>query len=120
MRTIIHKARRRRVDIVYTPAYCSEMRRRTAGTAIRSTVINLRADEPRKALIDRAAEAVGKNRSEFMLDAATREATAVLLDRRLFELDARAFKQFTTALDAAPGDNRRLRKLLATKAPWEQ
>jgi len=55
-----------------------------------------------------------------MLDAATREATAVLLDRRLFELDARAFKQFTTALDAAPADNPRLRKLLATKAPWEQ
>src|SRR5687767_8631912 len=38
-----------------------------AGTPTRSTVINLRADEPRRALIDRAAEAVGKNRSEFML-----------------------------------------------------
>src|SRR5262245_907393 len=49
-----------------------------AATATRTTVINLRADEPRRALIDRAAEAVGKNRSEFMLDAATREATAVL------------------------------------------
>jgi uncharacterized protein (DUF1778 family) len=51
-------------------------------------------------LIDRAAEAVGKNRSEFMLDAATREATMVLLDRRLFQLDARAFKRFAAALDA--------------------
>jgi uncharacterized protein (DUF1778 family) len=91
-----------------------------ASTAVRSTVINLRADEPRRSLIDRAAEAVGKNRSEFMLDAATREATTVLLDRRFFQLEARALKQFTAALDAPPTDNPRLRQLLATKAPWEQ
>jgi uncharacterized protein (DUF1778 family) len=91
-----------------------------ASTGTRSTVINLRADEPRRALIDRAAEAVGKNRSEFMLDAATREATTVLLDRRFFQLDARAFKRFAAALDAAPSDNPRLRKLLAKKAPWER
>ena len=91
-----------------------------ATTAARSTVINLRADEPRRSLIDRAAEAVGKNRSEFMLDAATREATMVLLDRRFFQLDARTFKRFTATLDAPPTDNPRLRKLLATRAPWER
>lgn len=91
-----------------------------ASAAARSTVINLRADESRRALIDRAAEAVGKNRSEFMLDAATREATNVLLDRRFFQLDARAFKRFAAALDAPPSDNPRLRKLLAKKAPWER
>jgi uncharacterized protein (DUF1778 family) len=89
-------------------------------TATRSTVINLRADEPRRALIDRAAAAVGKNRSEFMLDAATREATSVLLDRRYFPLDVRTFRRFAAALDAAPSDNPRLRKLLAKKAPWER
>lgn len=88
--------------------------------ATRSTVINLRADERRRGLIDRAAEAVGKNRSEFMLDAATREATTVLLDRRYFQLDARAFKQFAAALDAPPSDNPRLRTLLSKKAPWER
>jgi len=91
-----------------------------AGVTTRGTVINLRADERRRALIDRAAEAVGKNRSEFMLDAATREATTVLLDRRFFQLDARAFKRFTAALDAAPSGNPRLRKLLSKKAPWER
>jgi uncharacterized protein (DUF1778 family) len=90
-----------------------------ANTA-RTTVINLRADEPRRSLIDRAAEAVGKNRSEFMLDAATREATAVLLDRRFFALDARTFKRFAAALDAVPSANPRLRKLLARRAPWER
>ena len=91
-----------------------------AAAATRTTTINLRADHPRRALIDRAAEAVGKNRSEFMLDAATREATMVLLDRRFFPLDARAFKRFAAALDAPPADNPRLRRLLAKNAPWER
>ena len=62
-------------------------------TPTRSTVINLRADKSPRALIDCAADAVGKNRSEFVLDATTREATTVLLDRRFFELDARTFRR---------------------------
>jgi len=85
-----------------------------------STVINLRADEQRRSLIDLAAEATGKNRSEFMLDAATREATAVLLDRRLFQLDAKSYKQFTAALDKSPATNGRLRRLLTSRAPWDR
>ena len=70
-------------------------------------------------MIDRAAEAVGKNRSEFMLDAATREATAVLLDQRYFQLDSSTFKRFVAALDAPQADPSKLRKLLARKTPWE-
>jgi uncharacterized protein (DUF1778 family) len=93
---------------------------RTGTQSGRGVTINLRADERRRALIDRAAEATGKNRSEFMLEAACREATAVLLDQRFFMLDEKAFRQFTSALDKAPADNRRLRRLLATKAPWER
>ena len=42
----------------------------------------------------------------------------VLLDRRFFQLESRAFRQFTEALDAPPSGNQRLRKLLARKAPW--
>ena len=34
----------------------------------RGVTINLRADQAKRALIDRAAEKVGKNRSEFMLE----------------------------------------------------
>jgi uncharacterized protein (DUF1778 family) len=91
-----------------------------AGQERRGVTINLRADERRRSLIDRAAQAVGKNRSEFMLDAACREATSVLLDQRFFLLDKKAFKRFTDALDRAPSENPRLRRLLAVKAPWER
>jgi uncharacterized protein (DUF1778 family) len=71
-----------------------------ARTATRSTVINLRADE-RRPWSDHAAEAVGKNRSG-RIDAATREATTVLLDRRFFQLDARAFKRFAAGTRRCP------------------
>lgn len=91
-----------------------------AATATRTRVINLRTSEARRALIDRAAEALGKDRTEFMLEAATREAQSVLLDRRFFQLDKDAFKRFAEALDAPPADNPRLRKLLAKRAPWER
>ena len=86
----------------------------------RGVTINLRANERKRALIDRAADTLGKNRSEFMLDAACREATSVLLDRRFFMLDKNAFRRFTAALDKSPADNPRLRRLLSSKAPWER
>jgi uncharacterized protein (DUF1778 family) len=82
--------------------------------------INLRADRRRRAFIDRAAAAVGKNRTEFMLEVACREATTVLLDQRLFMLDEGAFARFTAALDRPPADNPRLRRLLSRKAPWDR
>jgi uncharacterized protein (DUF1778 family) len=86
----------------------------------RGVTINLRADERKRSLIDRAAERLGKNRSEFMLEAACREATAVLLDQRFFLLDEKAYKRFTAALDKPPAENKRLRRLLVTKAAWEE
>lgn len=86
----------------------------------RGVTINLRADEKKRALIDRAAETVGKNRSEFMLDAACREATSVLLDQRFFMVNEKTFTRFTAALDKPTADTPRLRRLLSTRAPWER
>ncbi len=85
-----------------------------------NVMINLRADKSKRALIDRAAEALGKNRSEFMLEAACREATSVLLDRTFFHLDEKAYKRFLAALDKPPAANPRLRRLLTSKPPWEK
>src|SRR6266508_2368285 len=76
----------------------------------RDTAIHLRASQRQRALIDRAAEALGRNRSDFMLEAACREADTVLLDRRFYLLDEKAYRRFTEALDKPPGDNPRLRR----------
>lgn len=85
----------------------------------RDETINLRASRRQKALIDQAAAALGRSRSDFMLDTACREAEAVLLDRRYFVLPDDAFQRFTAMLDKPPGENRKLRRLLQTRAPWE-
>ncbi len=86
----------------------------------RDVTINLRANRRQRALIDRAAETLGKNRSDFMLEAACRAADSVLVDRRLFLLDEKAYKRFTAALDKPPAENPKLRRLLAARAPWER
>ena len=86
----------------------------------RDATINLRASRRQKALIDEAAQALGRSRSDFMLDTACREAEAVLLDRRYFLLSDVAFKSFTKMLDKPPKDNPKLRRLLAAKAPWDR
>jgi uncharacterized protein (DUF1778 family) len=91
----------------------------TDGVKGRGETINLRASRKQKALIDRAAEALGRSRSDFMLDVASREAEAVLLDRRYFVLSDEVFKRFTAMLDRPPKDNPRLRRLLQTRPPWE-
>jgi len=86
----------------------------------RNVNINLRATPQQRSLIDRAAEALGKSRSDFMLEAARREAESVLLDRRYFALDSEAFKAFRERLDAPPTANPKLRRLLREKAPWDK
>lgn len=85
----------------------------------RDVTINIRAYQRERDLIDRAAESLGKSRSDFMLETACREAEAVLLDRRLFVLDEEKYQQFLELLDAPPTVNQNLRKLMNYKAPWE-
>jgi uncharacterized protein (DUF1778 family) len=82
--------------------------------------INMRVPLKERELIDRAAEATGKTRSDFMLDAARQAAEAVLLDRRMFLMDESDYRKFVDLLDAPPERNEKLRKLLATEAPWEE
>jgi uncharacterized protein (DUF1778 family) len=85
-----------------------------------SQTISLRVPRQRRELIDRAARATGKSRTEFILDSATREAEDALLDRRIFQLDAAQYAAFERALDAPPQPGPALHKLLAETAPWER
>lgn len=85
---------------------------------MRDAAINLRALPEQRDLIDQAASLLGKNRSDFMLEAACERAQAVVLDQVFFGLDADRFRQFTALLDAPPGPNPGLERLMAVKAPW--
>jgi uncharacterized protein (DUF1778 family) len=85
---------------------------------MRDAAINLRALPEQRDLIDHAAELLGKNRSDFMLEAACERAQAVVIDQVFFGLNADKLKQFNAMLDAAPGSNPGLERLMAIKAPW--
>src|SRR5882762_11370215 len=65
---------------------------------IKDVTINIRAKQRQREIIDRAAEALGKNRSDFMLEIACREAETVLLDQRVFVLDDKAYSRFLALL----------------------
>ena len=85
---------------------------------MRAAAINLRALPEQRDLIDQAATLLGKNRSDFMLEAACERAQAVLLDQLFFALDSDKFQQFTAMLDAPVADNVGLARLKEVKAPW--
>ena len=87
---------------------------------MRDAAINLRALPEQRDLIDLAAGLLGKNRSDFMLEAACARAQSVVLDQVFFSLDADKFKQFTAMLDAPPSHNPGLERLMAVKTPWDR
>lgn len=86
----------------------------------RNAAINLRARPNQRDLIDRACKILDKNRSDFMLEIACREAENVLLDQTLFRLDNEAFKAFDKLLKAPVKANKALSKLMKSKTPWEK
>ena len=87
---------------------------------VSSQTINLRTSAEQKGLIDRAAAALGKTRTEFMLESAQRAAEQALLDQRLFPLDDDRFAAFAERIDAPARPSAELRRLLAARPPWRE
>jgi len=80
--------------------------------------INLRIETQTRQLIDDAAAILGKTRTEFMIDSARRQAIEVLLDQRLFVLDADRYDAFMDSLDNPPAPGPKLRSLLRRVPAW--
>ena len=92
-----------------------------AGTNQRAKrgTLNLRIRPEVRSLIDHAAELTGKNRTDFVLDAARQAAENALLDQRVIQFNAKAYAAFLARLDAAPQPNERLKRTLQSPAPWD-
>ena len=84
--------------------------------------IHLRARTQDRNLIDRAAELVGANRSQFMLASALKEAKNVLLDQSTIYADARTFQKVMDWMDAAATrtETAGMKRILQAKAPWHR
>ncbi|UXH80582.1 DUF1778 domain-containing protein [Roseateles amylovorans] len=85
-----------------------------------TTTINFRATTDFRDLIDRAATAQGKTRTDFIMAASEAEAQRVLLDRAFFQLDEAQMQAFQAVLDQPIDQNAAVNRLLAKKAPWDQ
>lgn len=80
--------------------------------------VNLRIREDVRGLIDRAARAQGKTRSDFMIDAARRAAEDAILDQTLVRVDPENYRHFLAVLDTPPGGEGFERLMNASK-PWQ-
>jgi len=85
----------------------------------RDTTVNLRMPMRVRDLIDAAASALGKTRTEFVVESARQHAVDVLLDQRFFHLTGKQFASFLAVLDNPPEPNEKLKQLMKRKAQWE-
>jgi len=82
--------------------------------------LNIRIKARQRRLIEEAAKATEKTVSDFVREVAVREAQNTLLDQTAIYFTDAAWQEFTTALDAEPGDNPRLRDLMSRTPTWEK
>lgn len=85
-----------------------------------ATQISMRAPVAQRDLIDRAARATHKSRTEFMLEAATAAAQEALMNRNAFVLDENEYRDFVEKLRSPVVENEALMHLLETTPPWER
>ena len=81
--------------------------------------INLRMSRKQRSLIDRAADSIGKSRTEFVLEASCKRAEDVLVERTVFVLNDSDYDSFANALENPPAPNDALKELMSKPAPWE-
>ncbi len=91
-----------------------------AASEAKRETLNIRIKPEERNLIDRAAKSRGKNRTDFILDAARLAAEDALLDQLVITVSPEAHAQFLARLDMPPKANPRLRKTMQTPAPWER
>lgn len=84
-----------------------------------NATITMRLPAQTRELIDTAAAAQGKSRTEFVIESARLHALDVLLDQRVFNLDPEQSDALADALANPPRPTEALRALMASRAPWE-
>ena len=91
-----------------------------AAIEVKRETLNIRIKPEERNLIDRAAKTRGKNRTDFILEAARLAAEDALLDQVIISVSPEAYSEFLARLDMPPKPNERLRKTMQTPAPWER
>lgn len=87
--------------------------------SVKRETLNIRIRAEERGLIDRAARARGKTRTDFILEAARLAAEEALLEQMLIVADPDAYAAFLARLDQPPAPSPRLRKTMQTPPPWD-
>ena len=86
----------------------------------RDSRLNLRASQQQQQLIRRAAAALDKSMTEFVLESATASVERVLADRRWFVLSGEDWGRFEALLDAPALDTPKLKRLLSEPTVFDE
>jgi uncharacterized protein (DUF1778 family) len=87
-------------------------------TDTHTRAVNLRVREDVRVLIDRAAKALGKTRSNFIIDASRRAAEDALLDQTLVRVNPDSHKHYLAVLDRPPSGEG-FKRLMNAPKPWQ-
>lgn len=86
----------------------------------RSSRLGLRATAQQETVLRRAAELAHKSLTDFVLDAACREAEQTLLDQRLFMASGKQYQAFLDLLERPESDNPGVADLFSRQPVWTQ
>ena len=81
-------------------------------TAAVSTRIDIRIDPYKKSVVSRAAELLGVNVTQFIMDRVYPEAEKIVLENKRIQLSSKDWERFCEQLDEPPKELSELRKLL--------
>ena len=81
--------------------------------------IQIRIAPEHKDSIDRAAQLIGQNRTDFIVQSAFQAAQDTLLDQTVFHLSDANWDHFIDLLDHPPEPGEALKSLMQKKAIWE-
>src|SRR3546814_17523101 len=86
-----------------------DMPRTTASSETPLQAVNLRVRIDTQSLIDRAANMLGRSRSDFMIDASKKAAENAILDQRVISVSPEIYSEFLAMLDRPAEANEQLR-----------
>lgn len=86
---------------------------------MKDILLNVRTTNETKQLLKEAARMLGTTVSGFLLSSATKEAHELINNKTHFVLNEEQWKDFCTALDEKPIENKALKKLLQNKGVFD-
>src|SRR3546814_11495578 len=95
------------------------MPRTTASSETPLQAVNLRVRIDTQSLIDRAANMLGRSRSDFMIDASQKAAENAILDQRVISVSPELYSDFLAMLDRPAQAYEQLRRPVHTPEPRE-